>query len=98
MITADSGSVRDNPGRQRFELPLGELVAFLDYRRRDGALVLSHAEVPHHLEGQGLGSALVRGALQLVRQAGERVIPQCPFVVRFMQRHPEFDDLRAAPR
>ena len=95
-MTVDSSSVRDNPSRQRFELQVGDRLAFLDYRRHGAALALVHAEVPRELEGRGIGSALVRGSLELARTAGERVLPQCPFVARFMERHPEYEDLRAS--
>lgn len=88
--------VRDNPAASRFELPLGDgTVAFLDYRRREGALWLTHAEVPPAWEGKGVGSRLVQGALEQVRAAGGRVVPVCGFVVAWMRRHPEYDALRA---
>jgi predicted GNAT family acetyltransferase len=51
--------------------------------------------VPPAFEGRGVGSQLVRGALELVRARGERVVPVCGFVAAWMRRHPEFDPLRA---
>jgi predicted GNAT family acetyltransferase len=50
-------------------------------------------EVPEALEGQGIGSALARGALDDVRAQGLQVIPLCPFVAAFIRRHPEYLDL-----
>jgi len=88
-------SIQDNVARSRFELTFEGQIGFIDYQRRGGTLVLMHAEVPAQLQGRGFGSALVRAVLEHVRASGERVIPRCPFVVRFMQRHPEFDELRA---
>jgi predicted GNAT family acetyltransferase len=49
--------------------------------------------VPPDLQGRGLGSALVRGALLLAREQGERVVPVCPFVAAYIERHTEFQDL-----
>jgi len=88
--------VTDNTARSRFELALGADTAFVNYRRSGTVLVLTHAEVPTHLEGRGVGSRLVGGALDLVRARGERVVPRCPFVVRFIERHPAYRDLLAA--
>jgi predicted GNAT family acetyltransferase len=93
---AGPAGVIDNSSMQRFELPLagGEL-ARIDYRRTSNVFWLDHAEVPSEFEGQGVGSQLVRGTLELLRARGERVVPVCSFVAAWMLRHPEFDPLRA---
>lgn len=89
-------AVRDNPARRRYELGVGDEVAFIDYRRDGGNVVMTHAEVPPALRGGGVGSALVRGALELVRARGDRVVPLCSFVAQYFERHPESGDLLAA--
>lgn len=89
-----TSAVRDNPQKQRYELDVGGSVAFIDYRRDKGVVTLTHAEVPEALRGGGTGSTLVRGTLELARSQGDRIIPRCSFVVAYMRRHPEFDDLR----
>ncbi len=88
-------TVRDNPTRRRYELDVNGALAFIDYRRDGGVIAMTHAEVPIELRGGGIGSELVRGALLLVRERGERVIPLCPFVAAYMRRYREFDDLLA---
>lgn len=88
-------AVRDDPARQRFELEVDGALAFVDYQRDGRKLLLTHAEVPPALRGGGVGSALVNGALALVRERGEKVVPLCSFVVRYMRRHPEVQDLLA---
>ena len=93
--TPMADAVTDNAERSRFELRLGADTAFVSYRRADAVLLLTHAEVPAHLEGQGVGSRLVGGVLDLVRARGERVVPRCPFVARFIERHPAYRDLLA---
>jgi predicted GNAT family acetyltransferase len=45
------------------------------------------------LNGRGIGSALVRGALEQVRARGLKVVAKCPFVSAYMSKHPEFSDL-----
>jgi uncharacterized protein len=93
-----TSAVRDNPSRNRYELDVEGSLAFIDYRRAGHVVTLTHAEVPQNLRGGGLGAALVRGALELARAQGDRIVPRCSFVVAYLRRHPEFDDLRAEPR
>lgn len=91
-------AVRDNPALGRFELAVGDVTAFVDYERADGGrfVVLTHTEVPEALSGQGIGSKLVRGALDRLRADGVKVVPRCEFVAAFVERHPEYQDLVAA--
>jgi uncharacterized protein len=88
-------SVRDDCTRQRYELDLGDGMAFIDYRRDGRNVIMTHAQVPRARRGGGVGSQLVAGALALVRERGEKVVPLCPFVARYMQRHPQTHDLLA---
>jgi uncharacterized protein len=89
--------VTDNPARQRYELDTDGGVAFIDYRRDGGVVTMLHAEVPPDMQRRGIGSTLARGALDLVRARGEKVIPRCPFVVAYVHKHPEVQDLLAKP-
>ena len=93
--SALAAQVHDCPERKRYELAFDGAVAFIDYRRSPGVIAMLHAEVPKELEGRGVGSALVRGALELARGAGLTVQPYCSFVSAIMQRHPEYHALRA---
>lgn len=88
-------TVRDDPARRRFELDVGDELAFIDYRRDGRTVIMTHAEVPPALRGGGIGKALVAGALALVRERGEKVVPLCPFIAHYLRRHPEVSDLQA---
>lgn len=88
-------TVRDHAARQRYELEVEGGLAFIDYLREGRKVTMTHAEVPVPLRGGGVGSALVKGALALVRERGESVVPLCPFVAQYMRRHPETRDLLA---
>lgn len=89
-----SSEVRDNAERHRFELDLDGHVAFSNYRRSDSLLTILHTEVPQALGGRGVGSKLVRGTLEIARSQGLKVHPLCPFVSSYMDKHPEYADLR----
>jgi uncharacterized protein len=83
--------VVDVPDAQRFEIRVGDDVAgFVTYRRHDGSLVLVHTEIAPAFEGQGLGSRLARGVLESARDEGAGVLPYCPFLRSYLQRHPDY--------
>ena len=87
-------TVSDAPERERYEAHLdGELAGILEYIVKRGRLALIHTEVLPHHEGQGIGSALVRYALDDARRRELRVIATCPYVQSYVARHPEDDDI-----
>jgi predicted GNAT family acetyltransferase len=90
-----SNNVRDNTDRHRFELDADGHVAFSNYKRSEGLLTILHTEVPKELEGRGIGSALVRGLLEIARAQGLKVHAVCPFVKAYLDRHAEYADLQA---
>jgi len=85
--------VRDNPARNRFELQTAAGLALANYRRDDMTITITHTEVPRAVEGRGIGSKLVKGMLDQIRQEGRKVVPRCSFVAAYIGRHPEYRDL-----
>jgi uncharacterized protein len=97
-VPSDEVTVADRPDRGRYELELdGELVGVLTYRldAAGGVITHRHTEVQPARGRRGLGSELVRFALDDARARGLTVRPQCPFVGAFIDRHPEYADLVA---
>ena len=89
-------SVRDNREELRYELVReGEVLGFLLYRIEPESVVLVHTDVDPAYEGQGLGSVLVKGALDDLRDRGVRAVPLCPFVRAYIRRHPEYTPVRS---
>ena len=88
-------SVRDNKAQSRFELDVEGGLAFANYRLTPAALIITHTETPRALRGRGIASELVKGALELIRADGRKVIAGCGFVVDYLQKHPEYRDLVA---
>ena len=88
-----TGSVRDNKAKSRFELDVGDEVAFANYRLAPSAVIITHTETPRSLRGRGIASELVQGALELIRADGLKVVAGCGFVVDYLRKHPEFADL-----
>jgi predicted GNAT family acetyltransferase len=86
--------VTDNRERQRYEATVdGRLAGIAQYRRRGGRVVFVHTEVRDGFEGQGVGTALAKGALDDVRDRHLSIVPLCPFIAEYIARHPEFDEL-----
>jgi hypothetical protein len=90
-----TGTVRDNAAQKRFELATDGYTGYLYYRLAPGVITLAHTEVPPAIGGRGVGSALVRGALEAIRAKGLKVVATCSFVAAYMGKHPEFNDLVA---
>lgn len=87
-------TVLDNPDRSRYEVFLdGAPAGFAAYSRLPQGLVFTHTEVDPAFAGQGVGSALARGALEDVRARGLQATPRCPFIAAFIRRHREYVDL-----
>ncbi|HEX8466854.1 MAG TPA: GNAT family N-acetyltransferase [Allosphingosinicella sp.] len=87
--------VRNNEVEHRYELEVEGQLALAAYRLRDGRITFTHTEVPSALEGKGIGSKLVKAALDDVRAEGLKVVPACAFVKHYMDTHPEVQDLLA---
>lgn len=85
--------VIDNTAAHRLEIHHGGAIAFLTYRMRGDAIEYLHSETPPELQGHGLASALTKFALERDTAAGRKVIPTCPFVKVYIERHPEYAPL-----
>jgi predicted GNAT family acetyltransferase len=91
-------TVVDDPDRTRYELQLdGTTVGIVTYQRHGDVLDLVHTEVDDGHEGEGLGSALAAGELDDVRRRGLHVTPSCPFIAKWLEKHPDHQDLVAPP-
>lgn len=90
---ADMPDVVNNEPEHRFELSLDGDVAVAVYRLVHGAIILEHTEVPEAFEGKGVGSRLAKAAMQYAREHALKIIPLCPFMAAYMQKHPETHDL-----
>lgn len=93
MTDALAAIVRDDKTRSRFELEIDGAVAFADYRQAGDRVTITHTETPPALRGRGIASQLVKGALELIRADGHKVVAGCSFVVDYLDQHPNYADL-----
>jgi uncharacterized protein len=90
-------TVTQQPDSSRFEGHLdGELAGFIDYVAAGDVLDLTHTEVFPQFGGQGIGAKLVRGALDQIRAADQTVVPTCPFIASWIDKHDGYADLLTA--
>jgi predicted GNAT family acetyltransferase len=94
--------VTNNEAEHRFEITVDGHRAELTYRLHGTRLMLVHTEVPHALEGRGIGGDLVRAAVEHAAARGLTLVPYCPFARGWLVRHPDIaarvsiDDVRDA--
>lgn len=93
-LSPDATTVRDNPEQSRYEIASGNQVAGIEqYSIHDTVITFEHTEIYPQFEGLGFASTLVRAALDDVRARGLRLRPECRYVVSFLTKHPEYQDL-----
>ena len=91
---ASRPEVTDHPDRKRYQVAADGVVAgYAAYEMSSGTIVFTHTVVEPQFEGRGLGSAVARYALDDARRRGLTVVPRCPFIRRFIDRHSEYADL-----
>jgi predicted GNAT family acetyltransferase len=93
MVAVMPDDIRDNAAQHRFELDADGHTAVAYYTLSPGTITFTHTDVPPQLGGRGIGSKLVRGALQAARAQGLKVVAKCPFVSAYIGKHAEFADL-----
>jgi uncharacterized protein len=94
MTVGHGTEIADAPDRDRYELSVdGQTVGFTEYRTRPGLIAFLHTEIDERVEGRGLGDTLIRFALEDARKRDLAVLPFCPFVKAFIERHREFEAL-----
>ena len=83
------------PAAHRFETRVDGVLCELDYGLHNQLMTILHTGVPPEVGGRGIAGELVRAALEAARRAGWKVVPACSYASVWMERHPEFADVRA---
>ena len=91
--------VRHDEKNNRYEIYLaGSRVGLMDYRTAEGDISLTHTEVNPEQQGKNLAAILLRESLKSIREIGNlKVIPICSYAVKYMEKHPETQDLLKNP-
>lgn len=90
--------ITHNTDLKRFETTIEKdgtpYIGYLTYQLKDEqTLIYDHTIVPKELGGRGVGSALAKHALDYAQTEGKKVVPQCWFVAKYIDRHPKYQIL-----
>jgi predicted GNAT family acetyltransferase len=89
----EMANVTNNEKKSQFEYVEDGHTAVAAYTKRPDALILTHTEVPKELGGRGIGNKLAEFAMTYAREHDLRVVPLCPFMSKYIDKHPEHKDL-----
>ena len=93
METPSASFFQKNAGTHRYELVVDGYVAFIDYKQKEDVVYLIHTEVPEEVAGRGIAAELVLMTLQHLDSHQHQLVPRCPYVQSYLQRHPEWQRL-----
>jgi predicted GNAT family acetyltransferase len=88
-LDLDSLEIRNNAEQKRFELQIGDEIAFVEYMIGKKNIAFTHTEVPPALEGKGVGGKLAKYVLNWAIENGYKIQPLCPFISAYVRRHPD---------
>jgi predicted GNAT family acetyltransferase len=81
----------NDTARHRFEMKVGDHIAFIEYKQSPDKITLIHTEVPPQLEGKGAATAIIEKTLDYIEKNNFKLVPVCPLVVAYIKRHPEWE-------
>lgn len=89
--------VEHNPEKHQFFTVIENKLGTLDYDVSKESNILDYKStfVPEELRGRQIGGELVRVALEYAKNHHFKVIPSCPFVKQYINRHPEYQSIVA---
>ncbi|MFT3793519.1 GNAT family N-acetyltransferase [Flavobacterium sp.] len=85
--------MRHNKTEHQFEFQIDDQVAFVEYFTEGQKIYLTHTEVPQSLRGNGIASELIRQTLGYIKKQHWILVPQCSFVVAYVNDHPEWHSI-----
>ena len=85
--------MKDNPEQSRFEREENGLLAWAEYRVRDGKYLIPHVEAEMALRGTGAAGRLMQDIVDHARAQQLVIVPRCSYARAWFQRHPEAQDV-----
>lgn len=86
-------TIINNEKHSRFETQVNGEFAYLEYRFYKGDMALMHTFVPEFDRGMGLAGALAKFALEYVKEHKLKLMVYCPYVIKYMKEHTEYNTL-----
>lgn len=92
-VDLDKLEVTNNEEKSRFEALAEGYLSTVEYRRRGDTIIFDHTKVPEELSGNGIANKLAKTVLDYSRAEGLKVVPLCPFILSYLKRHTEYQDV-----
>lgn len=89
----ESFTITNNEENLRFETPVGQDLAFVEYRWHKGDIAFMHTYVPDEGRGLGVAAALAKYVLDYARNRKLKILVYCPYIAQYIKRHPEYETL-----
>lgn len=93
MTTEIDIAITEHEGERRFSTTVDGHEAYLSFSEDGSRIILLHTFVPPELEGRGIAGRLATHGLGYAREHGMKVVPECPYVRSYIERHPEYQEL-----
>ncbi|GLQ46614.1 N-acetyltransferase [Dyella lipolytica] len=90
-----TSDIRHLAAAHRFETTVDGVTCELVYTLQDRVMIIMHTGVPDQVSGRGIAGDLVRTAFETARSEGWKVVPACSYAQVWLERHPEYAELRA---
>ena len=85
--------MKDNQAESRFEREENGLLAWAEYRIRDGKYLIPHVEAEPPLRGTGAAGRLMQDIVDHARAQQLVIVPRCSYARAWFQRHREASDV-----
>ncbi len=95
MNDENNYTLTDNSEAKQFELMVDGQKARIEYILMGNKIFFTHTEVPAAFEGKGIGSKIVKLALENIEARNLKLVPLCPFTAAYIKRHPEWERVLA---
>ena len=92
-MPTQTSTVTLNEKAKRFELLIGDDMAYIDYGWHKETLALLYVYVPVAFRGKGHSSTLIEYAMKYAREKNLKVMVYCSYINRYLRMHPEHQDL-----
>ncbi len=84
-------TVTNNEAENRYEARIGDdLAGHMDYTLDGTRVTVTHTEVDDAFQGKGVAGALAQGAIDDMSTRGQKVVAQCDYLAKWLEKHQEY--------
>jgi uncharacterized protein len=88
---SNESTIINNESNHRFEMPVADDMAYIQYSISGDLLSLYFIFVPVASRGKGLSGIIIQYALDYAKEHHLKIKILCPFITRYLASHPEME-------